>query len=61
MFVLAIGLLIGPAAAGVMAAELGLPAAFLAGAGVTAAVMLLTPREELGRRRLARPTAASGT
>jgi predicted MFS family arabinose efflux permease len=61
MFVLATGLLIGPAAAGVMASELGMPAAFLAGAAVTAAVMLLTPREELARRRLPRRTAASET
>jgi len=47
MLMLAIGLLIGPAAAGIMAASLGLPAAFLAGAAVVAATALLAPREEL--------------
>jgi predicted MFS family arabinose efflux permease len=56
MFVLAAGLLIGPAAGGVMASELGMPAAFLAGAAVTAAVVLLAPREELA----AAPAPASG-
>jgi predicted MFS family arabinose efflux permease len=61
MFVLAMGLLVGPAAGGVMASELSLQAAFLAGAAVTGAVMLLTPREELARRRPGRRTAASGT
>jgi predicted MFS family arabinose efflux permease len=60
MFVLATGLLIGPAAAGVMASELGLPAAFLAGAAVTGAVMLLTPREELRHRPAPAPASASG-
>jgi predicted MFS family arabinose efflux permease len=51
MFVLATGLLLGPALAGVMAASLGLPAAFLAGAVVIAASAALTPAEELASSR----------
>ena len=47
MFLLAVGLLAGPAVAGVVATSLGLPAAFLAGAVVVAATALLAPREEL--------------
>ena len=47
MFVLAIGLLLGPAGAGVMAASLGLPAAFFAGAVVLVATALLAPAEDL--------------
>ncbi len=50
MFLLATGLLAGPALAGAMATSLGLPAAFLAGAGVVAASALLLPREELAVR-----------
>jgi predicted MFS family arabinose efflux permease len=51
MFVLATGLLLGPAIAGVMAASLGLPAAFFAGAVVIVATTLLTPVEQLGVSR----------
>jgi predicted MFS family arabinose efflux permease len=47
MFLLALGLLAGPAVAGLVATSLGLPAAFLAGAAVVAATALLAPREEL--------------
>jgi predicted MFS family arabinose efflux permease len=47
MFLLALGLLAGPAVAGVVATSLGLPAAFLAGGAVVAATALLAPREEL--------------
>ncbi|HUR84073.1 MAG TPA: MFS transporter [Solirubrobacteraceae bacterium] len=50
MFMLATGLLAGPALAGAMATSLGLPAAFLAGAAVVAATALLLPREELAVR-----------
>jgi predicted MFS family arabinose efflux permease len=56
MFLLALGLLAGPAVAGVVATSLGLPAAFLAGAAVVAATALLAPREEL---RHEVPAAAS--
>lgn len=47
MVMLAVGLLLGPAMAGVMAASLGLPAAFFAGAPVIAATALLSPKEDL--------------
>jgi predicted MFS family arabinose efflux permease len=47
MFLLALGLLAGPAVAGLVATSLGLPAAFLGGAAVVAATALLAPREEL--------------
>ena len=47
MFTLAVGLLLGPAGAGAMAASAGLPAAFFAGAAVVAVIMLLTPAEDL--------------
>jgi predicted MFS family arabinose efflux permease len=59
MFLLALGLLAGPAVAGLMATSFGLPAAFLAGAAVAAATALLAPREEL-RHRPPVPSAASG-
>jgi predicted MFS family arabinose efflux permease len=59
MFLLALGLLAGPAVAGVMATSLGLPAAFVAGAAVVAATALLAPREEL-RHRPAVSSTASG-
>jgi predicted MFS family arabinose efflux permease len=47
MFTLAVGLLLGPAGAGAMAASAGLPAAFFAGAAVVAVITLLTPAEDL--------------
>jgi predicted MFS family arabinose efflux permease len=47
MFTLAVGLLLGPAGAGAVAASAGLPAAFFAGAGVVAVIALLTPAEDL--------------
>jgi hypothetical protein len=50
MFLLALGLLAGPAVAGLMAASFGLPAAFLGGAAVVAVTALLAPREELRHR-----------
>jgi len=59
MFLLALGLLAGPAVAGLMAASFGLPAAFLGGAAVVAATALLAPREEL-RHRPPVSSAASG-
>ena len=59
MFLLAVGLLAGPAVAGVMATSLGLPAAFAAGAAVVAATALLAPREEL-RHAAPVSSAASG-
>lgn len=52
MFVLATGLVLGPALAGVLADELGLPAAFLAGALVISAAALLAPKRG--------PSAATG-
>jgi predicted MFS family arabinose efflux permease len=58
MFLLALGLLAGPAVAGVMATSLGLPAAFLAGAAVVAATALLAPREELRHRPPVSSTAS---
>jgi len=59
MFMLATGLLAGPAAAGVAATALGLPAAFLGGAVVVAATVFLLPREEL-RQRPALSAAGTG-
>ena len=47
MFMLAIGLMLGPALAGAAAGSAGLPAAFFAGAAVVAVTALLPPREEL--------------
>lgn len=47
MFMLATGLLVGPAPAGVAAASFGLPAALAEAAVVIAAAIFLTPREEL--------------
>jgi len=47
MFVLACGLLLGPAVAGAMAASAGLPTAFFAGAAVIALTTVLTPAEDL--------------
>jgi hypothetical protein len=47
MFTLAVGLLVGPAGAGAMAASARLPAAFFAGAAVIAVTSLLTPAEDL--------------
>jgi predicted MFS family arabinose efflux permease len=58
MFMLASGLLAGPAAAGVAATALGLPAAFLGGAVVVAATVFLLPREELRQRPALAPVAA---
>jgi predicted MFS family arabinose efflux permease len=55
MFMLATGLLIGPAAAGVAATSYGLPSAFVGGAVVAAAVALFAPREELRHHAPAAP------
>jgi predicted MFS family arabinose efflux permease len=47
MFVLSVGLLAGPPAAGVLADQVSLPVAFYAAAALCAATVFLTPREEL--------------
>jgi len=47
MFMNGLGLMLGPLAGGVVAGQLGFPAAFVASAVVVSAVALLYPREEL--------------
>ena len=51
LFVLSVGLLLGPPLAGVLADGVGLAAAFYAGAAACAATVLLAPREDLRARR----------
>ena len=51
LFVLSVGLLLGPPLAGVLADGAGLDAAFYAGAAACAATVLLAPREDLRARR----------
>ena len=47
MFMLGVGLMVGPGIAGVVAARLGFPAAFVGAAALVACVGLLFPREDL--------------
>ena len=62
MFVLSVGLLLGPPLAGVVADAVGLGAAFYAGATACALAVLLAPREDLRARRREgeRPAVATG-
>jgi MFS family permease len=57
LFVMSVGLLLGPPLAGLLADAVSLPAAFYAGAVACAATVLLAPREDLRAR--AQPSFAA--
>lgn len=54
MFVMSVGLLVGPPVAGAFADRVSLSAAFNAAAALCAATMLLAPREDLRATAAAR-------